>query len=97
MRLEWPLKLLGSRGCWDLQNNPKKWWNLLTFQHFQEVLGHIPTDCLKVGKLKEVWSFQTTLHFITPANGKTSHRSVMVQKENKHTTGIFMFGPNGLT
>lgn len=65
--------------------------SLLTFQHFQEVLGHIPTDCLKVGKLEEVWGFQTTLHFITPANQKTSHQSVMTQTGNKPTINGVIF------
>lgn len=31
--------------------------SVLTFQHFQEVLCHIPTDCLEVRELKEVWGF----------------------------------------
>lgn len=38
----------------------------LTFQRLQQVLGHIPADSLKVGKLEEVWSLQTTLHLVTP-------------------------------
>lgn len=37
-----------------------------TFQSLQQILGYIPADSLKVRKLEEVWSLQTSLHLITP-------------------------------
>lgn len=37
-----------------------------TFESLQQILRYIPTNGLKIRKLKEVWSLQTPLHLIAP-------------------------------
>lgn len=49
----------------------------LTFKGFQEILGNIPTNGLKIRKLKEVWCFQTAFHFIT----LELHANIKIMKE----------------